>query len=46
VAASEAAVADDASDLALRAERLRSDAETLSAPVLTDAERDRLAVGE
>ena len=46
VATSEAALADDASDLALRAERLRSEAETLTAPVLTDAERERLAAGE
>ena len=45
VAASEAALADDASDLALRAERLRSEAEAITAPVLTDAERDRLAAG-
>jgi len=45
VAASEAVLTDGASDLALRAERLRSKADTLTAPVLTDTERDRLADG-
>ena len=45
VAASEAALTDGASDLALRADRLRSQSDALGAPVLTDAERDRLAVG-
>lgn len=45
VAESEAALAEDAANLALRAERLRSQADALTAPVLTDAERDRLAAG-
>jgi hypothetical protein len=45
VATSEAALADGATDLALRAERLRSEAEALTAPVLTDDERERLAAG-
>ena len=42
VAGSEAALTDDASDLALRADRLRSEADALTTPVLTEAERERL----
>ena len=45
VARSSEELSDGASDLDLRADRLRSQADALAAPVLTDAERDRLAAG-
>ncbi len=46
VAAIEAVLTDGASDLALRADRLRSQSDALAAPVLSDAERERLAAGQ